>query len=133
MRKQTKVTLKNKLKPLLEDQADLELAILIGSQAQGNATEASDWDIAIRWKKQLKPIQRIGKTETLRHLLAKQLNQPESKIDLIDLTSAKLAMCAVVAEEGIVLKGEDSLAWAHFLQYTWRELERFYWDKIYAT
>ncbi|BCG63740.1 MAG: toxin [Methyloprofundus sp.] len=123
----------NKLKQVFAEQIDLELAILIGSQAQGNATVQSDWDIAIRWVRQIDPMQRIIKTENLRRILGKQLALPEVKIDLVELSTAKLAMCANVAEDGMVLKGEDSLAWAHFLQRTWRELENFYWDKIYAT
>ena len=127
-----KLSLRNKLKQILFEQSELELAVLIGSQATGNATLYSDWDIAIRWIKQIEPMQRLGKTETLRRLLAKQLRQPETKIDLIDITTASLAMRAVIAEEGIVLKGEDDLAWNHFLQRTWRELETYYWNKIYA-
>lgn len=75
----------------------------------------------------------MGKIETLRRLVAKQLNQPETKIDLIDLLSAGLAMKAVVAKEGVVLRGEDSLAWNHFLQRTWRELETYYWNNNYAS
>lgn len=86
----------------------------------------------MRWERQIEPMQRLGKTETLRRLIAEQLNQPEKKIDLIDLTTSGLAMNAVVAEEGLVLKGEDSLAWNYFLQRTWRELETFYWNKNYA-
>ena len=121
------------LKQLLSQQTDLELAILIGSQAVGNRHLNSDWDIAIRWDKSITGLQQLAKTETLRRLLAKHLNQPESKIDLIDLVTANLTMKAVVAEEGIVLKGEDSLAWNYFLQRTWRELESFYWNKIYVT
>jgi hypothetical protein len=34
-----------------------------------------------------------------------------------------------VAEEGLPLAGEDTLAWAHFLLRTWRELEDFYWER----
>ena len=120
------------LKTTLNDQADLELAILVGSRARADATQDSDWDIAIRWKKSVTPVQQLGKTETLRRMLAKQLSQAETKIDLIDLTSAGLAMRAVVAEEGVVLKGEDSLSWNHFLERTWRDLESYYWDDIYA-
>lgn len=108
------------------------ISILVGSQARADATQDSDWDIAIRWKKSVTLVQQLGKTETLRRILAKQLRQPETKIDLINLTSAGLAMRAVVAEEGVVLKGEDNLAWNHFLQRTWRDLESFYWDDIYA-
>lgn len=132
MRKETKILHQNTLEKVLANQSDLELAILIGSQAKGNVTQYSDWDIAIRWINKIEPLQQLIKTENLRRLLAVQLKQSETKIDLVDLTKAKLSMRAVVAEEGIVLKGEDSLAWAHFLQRTWRELESFYWDKIYA-
>ena len=118
---------RHNLKITLNDQADLELAILVGSRARADATQDSDWDIAIRWKKSVTPVQQLGKTETLRRILAKQLSQSETKIDLIDLTSAGLAMRAVVAEEG-----EDSLSWNHFLERTWRDLESYYWDDIYA-
>jgi uncharacterized protein len=37
-----------------------------------------------------------------------------------------------VANEGIILKGENTCALSYFLTKTWRELEGFYWDKIYA-
>lgn len=120
------------LKHTLSQQVDLELAILVGSKARGNASEHSDWDFAIRWLQAIEPMQQLAKTETLRRLLAKQLQQPEAKIDLIDLSRATLTIRAVVAEEGVILKGEESLAWAHFLQRTWRDLESFYWSKIYA-
>jgi hypothetical protein len=61
--------------------------------------------------------------------LAKALGENESRIDLIDLANANLAMRAVVAEEGVPLIGEDRPAWARFLRRTWRELEDFYWEK----
>lgn len=118
------------LQQLFSEQADIELAILIGSQANQTANINSDWDIAIRWQKHIEPMQSLGKTETLRRLIAKQLNQPETKIDLIDLTSATLVLHAVVAEEGVVLKGENTLAWKHYLQRTWRDLKTYYWKKI---
>jgi hypothetical protein len=41
-------------------------------------------------------------------------------------------MRAVVAEEGIVLKGADTLAWHYFLQLTWREIEDYYWSQCYG-
>ncbi len=41
-------------------------------------------------------------------------------------------MRAVVAEKGIVLKGDATLAWHYFLQCTWRKLEEFYLDQCYA-
>ena len=54
------------------------------------------------------------------------------KIDLIELRRANLTMRANVAENGVPLIGEDSLAWGHFLQRTWRELEDFYWELSHA-
>ncbi len=104
------------LKQVLENQRDLELAILIGSQAKGDANPESDWDLAIRWVRGIDPMTCLGKTETLRRLLAHTLGLPESKIDLINLTSTGLTMNAVVVEEGTVLKGEETLAWSHFMQ-----------------
>lgn len=48
---------------------------------------------------------------------------------MIEIPVARLAMRALIAEEGIVLKGEDSLAWNHFLTQIWCEMEDFYWRK----
>ncbi len=39
------------LTKLLQTIPELELAILIGSQASQTATDQSDWDIAVRWQK----------------------------------------------------------------------------------
>lgn len=53
-------------------------------------------------------------------------------VDLIELRRANLALRASVAEEGVPLVGQDTLAWAHFLQRSWRELEDFYWVKCHT-
>ena len=50
-------------------------------------------------------------------------------IDLIELRRANLTMRANVAEQGLPLTGDNSLAWAHFLKRTWRDLEDFYWEQ----
>lgn len=124
----------DKLKQCLLQIPQLELAILIGSQASGKAHLNSDWDIAIRWHRQpdISIITVLAQTETVRRTLAQRLEVTEDKIDLIDLTHARLTMRAVVAEEGLILKGENTLAWHYFLQRTWRELEEFYWNQCYA-
>lgn len=109
----------------------LELAVLVGSRATGKQRPDSDWDFAIQWQRTDQPWSRLGDTETLRHQLAQHLNVPDSAIDLIDLPRARLAIRHVVAEAGIPLKGEHSLAWAHFLQRTWHDLEDYDWDKLY--
>ena len=95
-------------------------------------TEQSDWDIAIRWQKGLNDLTVFEPTELLRHKIAQAINSHADKIDLIDIATARLAMRAVIAEEGITLKGEGSLNWSHFLTQTWAELEDYYWRKQHA-
>ena len=112
--------------------AGLELAVIIGSRANGTARPGSDWDIALQWSRSLTFTEQLAATEHLRSLLARELNVPLQSIDLIDLPTARLAMRAVVAEEGVPLKGGESLAWYRFLQRTWRELEEQYWEQLYA-
>jgi predicted nucleotidyltransferase len=121
-----------KLQQVLEAQPDLELAVLVGSRAEGRARPDSDWDIAIQWERELTLLENLANTETLRRLLATALGVEEDRVDLIDLPGAGLAMRALVAENGISLKGEDSLAWNHFLGRTWRELETYEWEKQHA-
>ena len=84
--------------------SQLELAILIGSQVNGKTHSESDWDIAIRWHRQPKinVMTALAQTETLRQTLAQLLNVTDDKIDLIDLTNARLTMRVVVAEDGVV-------------------------------
>jgi len=120
------------LSAVLLDQPELEFAVLVGSRATGKTHDGSDWDIALQWSAQLDWLTVLANTETLRHKLALALQTPESAVDLIELRRANLAMRACVAEQGIPLSGADSLAWAHFLRRTWRELEDFYWDKQHA-
>ena len=74
----------------------------------------------------------LGRTEMLRSQLAQALNISPSAIDLIELRRANLAMRSSAAEEGIPLVGEDRLAWSHFLQRTWRDLEDLYLEQQHA-
>lgn len=111
---------------------ELEFAVLVGSRAQGRAHLQSDWDIALQWAYPLDWLTVLAKTETLRRQLALTLELDPAAIDLIELRRANLAMRASVAEEGIPLVGADTLAWAHFLSRTWRELEDFYWGQRHA-
>jgi hypothetical protein len=77
-------------------------------------------------------VEQFGHAESLRRRLAGALGIDDTDIDLIDMPQARLAIRAVIAEEGIPLKGEDTLAWSHFLLRTWRELEDFYWNRQHA-
>jgi predicted nucleotidyltransferase len=111
---------------------ELELAVLLGSQANGSATAQSDWDIAIRWVNGTLPAEQLAFEAKLVQLIAQTLAIHPDKIDLIQLTAAKLAMREVVANQGVPLKGEQTLAWFHFLTQTWAEVEDFYWRKNHA-
>jgi len=121
-----------RLAQVLADTPELAFAVLIGSHANGTAHESSDWDIAVQWKYAGTPFDRLGRHEALRQRLAQCLQIRDEKIDLVDLPSARLAMKAVVAEEGQALQINDELAWAHFLTTTWRELEDYYWERSHA-
>ena len=121
-----------RLREFLSGQTALELAILVGSRATGRDHTGSDWDIAIQWPVALGLFDSLARTETLRRDLANILAVAEERVDLIELPRARLAMRAVVAEDGITLKGEDSLAWNHFLARTWRELEDYAWEQARA-
>ena len=77
------------------------------------------------------PLDRIGKHETLCHDLSGHLAIPDDKVDLIDLSSTRLAMQAVVVEEGQLIWANDTLAWAKYQVRVWRELEDYYWEKAH--
>jgi predicted nucleotidyltransferase len=117
---------------VLQQQSEVSFAVLVGSRATGKASDTSDWDIALQWSPALDLWTVLASTETLRRAMAGALGVPEGSVDLIDLRRANLTMRASVAEEGLPLCGEDSLAWARFLTRTWRELEDFYWDQQHA-
>lgn len=120
------------LREVLEGEPLLEFAVLIGSRVVDRSHSGSDWDIVIQWQRGISLLEQLGRTETLRRQVAALLDVAEAAIDLIDLPAARLAMRAVVAEEGVPLKGEDSLPWQHFLRRTWRDLEEQYWEQTYA-
>lgn len=120
------------LETFFESREELDLVLLIGSRVAGRAHNGSDWDFAVQWRKGM-PFERVlEKTEVLRGQLAKYLGTATDKIDLVDIPSARLAMRAVIAEEGLLLKGDNTLPWSHFLLRTWGELEDFYWEKQHA-
>ena len=120
------------LATLMQAEPDVDFAVLVGSRAQGTAHPGSDWDIALQWAAQVDWVTILSRSEFLRHRIADALGLPDTKIDLIDLRRANLAMRASVAEDGIPLSGDNSVQWVRFLRRTWRELEDFYWDKQHA-
>jgi uncharacterized protein len=126
------VSSSDKLKQVFSSKPDLAFAVLVGSRADGSAHTESDWDIAVFWNASIDWMVLVAAHESLRRDVARALNVAEECIDLIDLSRANLTMRANVAENGIVLKGEECLDWVHFLNRTWRELEFFYWEQSHA-
>lgn len=121
------------LKGLLREDPDVEFAVLVGSRADGTATPASDWDIAIRLRRAgTSYMEELACTEALRRKIATILHTGPEQVDLISATSANLAMRDLIANHGLVLTDPTNLAWIHFLQRTWRDLEDYYWDELYA-
>lgn len=120
------------LKQTCHKNNNLELAILTGSRASNRATIDSDWDIALQWDRDMGFMDQLAHIEKLRNQLAKTLKITDDKVDLINMPTAGLAMREEVANKGIILKGENTIALSHFLTKTWRDLEEYYWDKIYA-
>jgi predicted nucleotidyltransferase len=129
---QTDILKIDALKHLLKAEPSLELAILVGSRATDTATPHSDWDIAIRWKKEINGLICLEFSAALKQKIADAIATHQEQIDLIDMTTARLAMRAVIAEEGLMLKGDDTLAWSHFLTQTWGEMEDYYWRAQHA-
>jgi len=119
----------NDVQPTLAAQPGLVFAVLTGSRAHGTHREDSDWDIALMWAHGVDEWALLGQTESLRHALAQVLDVAESKIDLIDLRRANLAMRASVAQGGLPLWIGNPRGWTAFLQRTWREMEDFCYEK----
>lgn len=69
---------------------------------------ALQWDVTLPW------LEVLDRTETLRRQLASALQVPEQAVDLIELRRANLAMRAAVAEEGVILSGDNTLDWERF-------------------
>jgi hypothetical protein len=55
-----------------------------------------------------------------------------TQIERIDLADARLAMRALVAEEGLPLHIGNDLAWVRFLQSTWAQIEDNDWRARHA-
>jgi predicted nucleotidyltransferase len=120
------------LEQALQLHPGVAFAVLVGSQRTGLAHAQSDWDIAVQWREALSLMEKLAQTELLRHELKNLLDVEEQQVDLIDTAHARLAMRALVAEEGQVLVVNDELAWVRFLKTTWFELEDHYWREQHA-
>ena len=125
-------TIPSTVQTVLGASVGLSFAVLVGSRAQGREHHGSDWDIAIRWTPSLGGADKLVATEELRQQLRHALNVSEDRVDLIDLADARLAMRALVAQEGFPLFIRDDLAWIRFLQNTWAQIEDNQWRTQHA-
>lgn len=119
----------NRLQEYLSCHSHVLIAVLVGSRASGQIHEGSDWDLAILVDPSLPAIARFDELQRLQLSLAAGAGIPVEQLDLIDLSAAGLAMREQVANHGLLLKGDNTLAWSHFLVRTWRELEEFAWEQ----
>jgi len=117
----------NKFSKILSKRTDIKFSFLFGSRARRTEHENSDWDIAIYFKENSDTWGNLGKKEEIRHQLAKAINVPMEKIDIVDLFRGGLSINATVVEEGIELSEQDSLALAYYYQGIWSKVENFYW------
>lgn len=106
----------------------VSFALLIGSRATGHARADSDWDVALWIPRELSGMARLSLLEEARCRIATTLDASPSTIDVIDLAHSGLAMRAVVANDGLLLKQDQGSIYNRFLNRTWRELEEFNWE-----
>lgn len=120
------------LRNVLSPHPEVVFALLIGSRANGSAAEDSDWDVAVWIPREISGLKRLSLLEVLRVEMAQNLQVSAAMIDVIDLTFAGLAMRAVVANDGILLKQDQGSIFNRFLIRTWRDLEDFHWESAHA-
>ncbi len=103
------------------------LAILFGSQTNNQATENSDWDIAVLMKKTGNQLEDLAIKETIKHQLKLAFGWQDNNLDLVDLSKSNLSLASSIADEGIVLKGDNTIELNRFYIRTWSLEEDFYW------
>lgn len=113
----------------LAGQDAVVFAVLLGSRARQQARTDSDWDIALWISRDLGGMARIALLEEIRCDLGQLLGASPSRIDLIDLAHAGLAMRVAAANEGLLLKQDNGSVYNRFLNSTWRALDDFEWEQ----
>lgn len=111
----------------LASRREVVFAFLFGSRARNDATEASDWDIAVWLADRLDPLEQAALAEDIRNAVAKTIKGPTDAVDVVILNRANLAIASTVVEEGLVLKGDRSLELARYYVRIWGLVEDFEW------
>jgi len=86
-----------------------KLIYLFGSQASGQSTKSSDWDIAIFNSKKFEPLSRWDLSESLCSLL-------NSEVDLVDLLQASTVLQMQIISTGKLLYDANNYADAFEMQ-----------------
>ncbi len=94
----------NSLGNVLFPPPEVIFALLIGSRSDGSAGIKSDWNVAVWILREISGLKRLSLLERLRMEMAHSLQVSAARIDVIDLAYAGIAMRAVVANDGILLK-----------------------------
>lgn len=102
---------------LLEAAPELRLIVLYGSHARGDATPASDVDVAILAPRPLDPERVHATREALELALGRD-------VDLIDLLRASTVLRHEITRHGIVLHDDGSRSVQQFLDFVLRDYVR---------
>ena len=94
-------TIENQILEALKPFPDLELVVLFGSMARGNANAESDLDIAVQADQALSAERKMQITEAL----ALAFNRP---IDLIDLNTVGQPLLSEIIAEGKRIQGSNA-------------------------
>ena len=102
-----------RLREALATRADVELAVLFGSEARGTATPASDLDVAILGPASLDDLR-----------LAADLTAACARdVSVTRLEDPPIPLLAAVVRDGVVLREGRRGAWASFRARAWTTLE----------
>ena len=95
----------------------LQLAVLYGSHARGDATPASDVDVAFLAPAPLAPALVTETRETLEHSIGRDVH-------LVDLRSASTVLRHAITRHGKVVHSDGSGAFEQFLDFVLRDYVR---------
>jgi uncharacterized protein len=91
---------------VLEQAAEVELAVLFGSWARGEAHQASDFDLGVLWR---------GTPPTLAAELALQARLEEAlgrDVDVVDIAAATPALRWRIVRDGVLIAAVDPAGWS---------------------
>jgi predicted nucleotidyltransferase len=95
---------------------DITLAILHGSRATQQASNASDWDVAVLGAHVLD----ANEWSRLRRTFAAKFNVPDEQVDIADLRTGSPLLRYRVAMNGTLLEGSRA-AWRQFQIAAWKD------------